>query len=614
MDIKRRTALQVGLIGAAVGLYNVASGQRAGQAQESEGTQASSPPRRSSDLETASVSADLARRNNILDDLRNKTQVDGPQFVDGSRWMPHDMGSLSEDGGSTINGKDCIWVREYTGVISLSWWSPIADGKHDNYVQLQAWADAGRRAGYGARLYAPPGDYCTSKTVTFQSEYLLLDMQGILRPYGDFSDFLTKIGTEWPNNLQSADTFGRPEWQKRVSIENLTLECRYQSRGLWLTCIDHYELSRIYIRHSLGAAVRFDRVREGDCYGLKAVRCKQGPDLAIVEFYDMGGGDTSNTSSWYGLEIVYCLGRYLYIDSSPKSFATTPSEYHFPPRFLNFYGIHMEDIVENSHGGFDFGTDQAPELYQPNGDVDRLWIRRGRNINFFGGTLNAGKLTTGSIVRLGDLADDKPLWVESVRFIGTNIFYLNSKSTGGTAIKAERVLNLDISLVNWWLTPGTTQVKYATGIDPSREDYQPVRWIGMPDSAMLSMMTGADQLHTPQMVWGRQGDSAIGTIQHHMDQPSRYFTLAPDTSRIDATSFVFPADGHLWGTQPIWLGAADNAAAGGLVLKPWKAAPSGMMLGSIILCDPSDFDPLQRGATADPYLARYTANGWKALS
>ena len=115
------------------------------------------------------------------------------------------------------------------------------------------------------------------------------------------------------------------------------------------------------------------------------------------------------------------------------------------------------------------------------------------------------------------------------------------------------------------------------------------------------------------MVWGVKDAGPAGIMQYHLDQPNKYFTLTIDASRGDAATFVFTAGGNIWSSQPMWFGAG-GAEAGGLILKSWKVMPTGMPDGSVILCDPSGFDPLGRGATTSPYLARYVAGIWKAVT
>ena len=81
--------------------------------------------------DTAKSVADTAQgalRNTALADLRTKRRADGPQIVDGSRWLSQITGSTPEDGGTAVLGVDCIWVREFVGPVYAPWFGCQGDG------------------------------------------------------------------------------------------------------------------------------------------------------------------------------------------------------------------------------------------------------------------------------------------------------------------------------------------------------------------------------------------------------------------------------------------------------------------------------------------------------
>lgn len=97
---------------------------------------------------TLATASDTARRNAAVADLSQRPQADGPQFVDGSRWVWQATGAAN--GATVVNAQGGgVWVREIVGPV-LSRWFVRGDSGVDVRVPLQAFLDylsATRQAG-----------------------------------------------------------------------------------------------------------------------------------------------------------------------------------------------------------------------------------------------------------------------------------------------------------------------------------------------------------------------------------------------------------------------------------------------------------------------------------
>lgn len=95
--------------------------------------------------DTAQAQADAVRAalsNTALSDLKTRKRADGPQQVDGSRWLPQVTGSIPENGGTTINGVDCVWVREFNGPVYPRWFGARGDGVTNDALAMKRAIDA----------------------------------------------------------------------------------------------------------------------------------------------------------------------------------------------------------------------------------------------------------------------------------------------------------------------------------------------------------------------------------------------------------------------------------------------------------------------------------------
>ncbi|WP_019584665.1 hypothetical protein [Deinococcus apachensis] len=75
--------------------------------------------------------------NTALTALATKGQADGPQFVDGSRWLWR-AGGIANGGTVVAASGSGYWVREFVGAVSPLWWGAEFDGVADDTAAIQA--------------------------------------------------------------------------------------------------------------------------------------------------------------------------------------------------------------------------------------------------------------------------------------------------------------------------------------------------------------------------------------------------------------------------------------------------------------------------------------------
>lgn len=113
--------------------------------------------------------------NLALADLADRSQDDGPQLVDGSRWVWRVASSLptgGADGGTVVEAADGgYWHREFPGAVYPEMWGAVGDGVADDTAALQAALDHGGavrlRAG---RTYRIITQLIVNKLVDVQGE------------------------------------------------------------------------------------------------------------------------------------------------------------------------------------------------------------------------------------------------------------------------------------------------------------------------------------------------------------------------------------------------------------------------------------------------------------
>lgn len=149
----------------------------------------------------APASADLARRNTKLDDLRGKGLLDGPQQLDGSRWLPVPKSSTTQTANdiTRVAGTDCLWFREHLGVYATQWALPLTGGKYTNET-AQLVINAANEDGVGS-VYLSPG-VCDVSKILFPDP-ANYQIQSFFRP----PDGLTIYGAGEATVLRLSDNF-----------------------------------------------------------------------------------------------------------------------------------------------------------------------------------------------------------------------------------------------------------------------------------------------------------------------------------------------------------------------------------------------------------------------
>lgn len=351
--------------------------------------------------------ASNALGNLTLNALNARTQADGPQLVDGSRWVWQASGT--PNGGTIVTAAGGgVWVREYSGPLDPRWFGavPHVEGQQpvDSGAALEAWIAA---VEIGQTL-ATDRVFYTGRELVCNIDSVTVDWQGQLRPMPGYTGFLLRItGLGTPKRQFPASL-----WQTTARLYALNIDGENRSRGVWFQHLDHYVVENVQVRRTNGCAIRIDACREGAFRNLLACLSRQGTDRGVVEFVDQNAGaDANNTMRVYDLKSIYNLGTHLAIDT-PLAAQSAGSA----ARLIDFYGIQIEtvgDTVGNSQLDNVFtptitnGQFVASQVYDPT--VDLVTIRNANVINFFGGhfffdtvQLPAGGVARGGVgIRLG---------------------------------------------------------------------------------------------------------------------------------------------------------------------------------------------------------------------
>ncbi|ANC72970.1 right-handed parallel beta-helix repeat-containing protein [Deinococcus radiodurans] len=158
MNIGRRTALKVALIGAAAGLYNVVSGQEAGQVWEVK--EEGGAPVRRPELEAATQQQLGALNSPDLDAALASTSLAPRHIIGGLRGGTFDLvaDDTPADGGIVVLRQDGRKLRRQVspdGVMALEWWGVTPDAGDNDQAALDAWSSYANA--HGGKFALLPG-------------------------------------------------------------------------------------------------------------------------------------------------------------------------------------------------------------------------------------------------------------------------------------------------------------------------------------------------------------------------------------------------------------------------------------------------------------------------
>lgn len=177
------------------------------------------------------VESQTGSRNTRLDDLRAKGVADGPQQMDGSRWLPVPLGSTVQAPNdlTRVRGVDCLWFREHLGVYLTQWALPLTGGRYTNET-IQRVMDAAAADGVGS-VYVSPGT-AIFETILFPSANY--QIQSFLEPRNGLTiygageatvlfladDFLSGLNDQKSN----AHFFNRNDAMKDIHWRDFTVD------------------------------------------------------------------------------------------------------------------------------------------------------------------------------------------------------------------------------------------------------------------------------------------------------------------------------------------------------------------------------------------------------
>jgi hypothetical protein len=306
--------------------------------------------------------------------------------------------SAEREEASVIN------VRDYEGLITEK--PDPADRSTWDYRPAFEAAVASLRE--GSRLYAPAGIYRTSSSLSLgvAQNQTTIEMDGQIRPYSSFDDYLIKIA--------SPGGYGRYQtWNIKVDIRCLRLDCEWQSRGIFMSRHDHFVHNNILIERPYGSAVAMRSCREADIFGLSVEAAASREEEPVIELAASEQGDDVNNLRFWGLNIPYNVPTAIKIGGQGGS----------EIRNIWFFGGQIHYL-----------------------DEDKLWGRLRLNINvielgktsrlyFIGMNLRAGHSRGSNVVQIGD----DGLVCEDVAFVACTVSASGEATNGIFAKNAERV-------------------------------------------------------------------------------------------------------------------------------------------------------------------------------
>ena len=260
----------------------------------------------------------------------------------------------------------------------------------------------------GSRLYAPAGIYRTSSSLSLgvaQNE-AIIDMDGQIRPYGSFDDYLIKI--------ESPPGYGRYQtWNIKVDASRLRLDCEWQCRGIFMRRHDHFVHNNVLIERPYGSAVNMKSCREADIFGLSVEAAALREREPVLELGASEQGDDTNNVRFWGLNIPYNVPTAMKIGGQKGSNV----------RNIWFFGGQIHYLDEDKQWG------------RLRNNINVIELRETSGIHFIGMNLRAGHSRGSNVVQIGD----DGLACQDVTFVSCNVSAAGEATDGILARNARRV-------------------------------------------------------------------------------------------------------------------------------------------------------------------------------
>lgn len=260
----------------------------------------------------------------------------------------------------------------------------------------------------GSRLYAPAGIYRTSSSLVLgvAQNQTTIEMDGQIRPYGSFDDYLIKIA--------SPMGYGRYQtWNIKVDVTRLRLDCEWQSRGIYMSRHDHFVHNNILIERPYGSAVAMRSCREADIFGLSVEAAALREGEPVIELAASEQGDDTNNMRFWGLNIPYNVPTAIKVGGHKGS----------KVRNIWFFGGQIHYLDEDKPWGRLRNNTNVIELQETS------------SVHFIGMNLRAGHSRGSNVVQIGD----NGLACQDVAFVSCHVSASGEATNGIFAKNAERV-------------------------------------------------------------------------------------------------------------------------------------------------------------------------------
>lgn len=199
--------------------------------------------------------------------------------------------TLKDSAGSQVWSRDNI-VGIPTGQASVLDYGCPTDGTSDCYAAIQA-AHDGLPA--GSTLHIPSGTYLVGTTLLFSRLDIDYRLEGTIKPYGSFSDYLGRHRLDTATEGRSAGN-----GLMNTNIYGPRLDCNRQSRGWSFEYLDNAVVNGFHVEKFYGSGMRIWSCREMSFMTpiLQEGRERANPDVS-------GAGAWSSGTTYNVDDVVY---------------------------------------------------------------------------------------------------------------------------------------------------------------------------------------------------------------------------------------------------------------------------------------------------------------------